>query len=191
MTLVTMIKKNDWLRAGTIRLCRVHFVLVAVYVAYIIASDATHLITPDVVLQRWTMTTVLLIVLAVVWALAKRTVNMSNYYRLLIYTLITLDILVAGFSVYSQRGMASRAVMLFAVPMVTSAILQSRSALFMTATLSVAAYALAAVKYFVDYFNEGYKAELYIEVGLYCAVLFVMAGVLSILVSSKNQSSKN
>lgn len=179
----------DWLQTGLIRLCRIHFVIVGIFVAYIIASDATHLITPKLVFERWMMTILLLTGVSIIWYLARNNVKSSSYYRILISILITLDIALATFSIYTQRGMASRAVMLFAIPIATSAILLSRSALFLTATLSAATYAMAAVKYFYDFFNEGYKAELYIEVGLYCGVFFVLAAVLSVLVRFKNSES--
>ncbi len=172
----------DWLQTGLIRTCRVHFVFVAVYIVYIIASDATKLIQPDVVLRRWTMNVLLLIGVVSVWYFARSNVRKSSYYRLLFSIIISLDIAVATFNIYTQRGMASRAVILYCIPILVSALLLSRTAVFLTATLCAAAYSLAAVKYFVDYFNEGYKAELYIEVAFYVAIFFILAGILSILI---------
>lgn len=170
-----------------VRLCRVHFVLVAVYAVYVAASDATNLIAPAAVLQRFTMAAVLLTGTSIVWYLARYKRD-DGYYRKLIYLIIALDICWAAFTIYTQRGMASRGVMLFSLPIVGSTMLLSRRAIFVTACLSTAAYVLSALKYFVDYFNEGYRAELYIEVGFYCAVFFVLSGLLSILVSSENLS---
>jgi hypothetical protein len=180
---------TDWLQTGLIRLCRIHFVLVGAYAVYIIASDATHLIAPQLVLQRWTMDVILLVGVSVIWYLARARVKNSNYYRVLIYTLVMLDIAMATFNIYTQRGMASRAVILFSIPIIVASILLSRTALFLTAALSTAAYSLAAVKYFVDFFNEGYKAELYIEVAFYCAVFFGLAAALSVLVRFKNSET--
>lgn len=182
-----MTTTNNWLQKNIIRLCRVHFVLVGGYAAYIIASDATNLITPQVVLQRWTLLAILLAGLSIIWHLARHKSKNTNFYRLLVYILITLDIALATFSIYTQRGMASRAVILFALPIIVSSVLLSRSALFMTASLSAAAYVLAAVKYFVDFFNEGYKAELYIEVGFYCVIFFVLANILSNFIKLKTR----
>ena len=181
-----MVKKsggNSWLQTGLVRVCRIHFVLIAVYGVYIIASDGTRLITPQTVLQRWGVLAFLLSGVSIVWYLARAKVQNINYYRTLLYIIITMDISLAAFNIYSQRGMASRAVVLFALPIVVSTLLLSRTAIFFTASLCTAAYGLAAVKYFTDYFNEGYKAELYIEVGLYCAFFFILAAVLSILIS--------
>lgn len=160
------------------------------YAIYTIISDGTHLITPELVLQRWTMNAVLLAGTVIIWYLARNKASGAMYYRVLIYALILLDIAMAGFNVYTQRGMASRAVMLFTLPIVVSAILLSRPAIFMTAALSTAAYSLAAVRYFVVNFNEGYKAELYAEVGFYCACFFLLAAVLTVLVRFKNSESE-
>lgn len=180
---------SDWLQSGLVRVCRIHFVAIAVYTLYIIAADATRLITPDSVLRRWTANATMLAGIAIIWYLARSNVKNSNYYRVLLYGVILLDIMMATFNVYTQRGMAARAVMLYAVPIAVSAILLSRTALYMTAALCAAAYSLAAVKYFVDFFNEGFKAELYIEVGFYCAVFFGLAAILSIVVKFKDSGS--
>lgn len=173
---------SEWLQTGLIRLARVHFLFVFIYAVWIIASDAWHLITPQLVLQNWTVATALLAATAVIWYLARNKVSSTMYYRTLIYCLILFDIFVAGFNIYTQRGMASRAVMLFGIPIVSSAILLNRAAIYTTACLSTATYIFAAVRYFVLNFNEGYKVELYAEVGLYCAVFFVLAAILSILI---------
>ena len=180
---------SDWLQTGLIRLARIHFVLVAVFALYTIISDATNLITPDVVLQRWTMNTVLLAVAVIVWYFGRTRGAKPMVYRSLIYILILADIALASFNVYTQRGMASRAVVLYALPIIVSAVLLSRTAIFATAALSTAAYSLAAVRYFVVNFNEGYKAELYTEVGFYSVCFFLFAAVLAVLVRFKNPES--
>lgn len=173
---------SDWLQTGVIRLCRVHFYLLGVYALYIIASDATHLITPVLVYKRWLATALLLSLVGAVWYAARNAQKTANYYRFLIYAVIAADIAFAGFNVYTQRGMASRAVLLFAIPIIVSSLLLSRVAVFLTAILSTAVYVLSAVKYFVDFFNEGYKAELYIEVGFYVGMFFVLAALLSTII---------
>lgn len=177
---------SDWLQAGLIRISRVHFCLLAIYAVYIIASDATRLITPESVLQRWYALGALLTLTVTVWYAARATGMTANYYRGLIYLIILADIAFATFSVYSQRGMASRAVLLYTVPIVVSALLLSRVAVLTAATLAAAAYAVAAVKYFVDFFNEGYKAELYIEVGFYIGCFYVLALLLNVLIRFNN-----
>ena len=180
---------SDWLQTGTIRISRLHFYLLGVYAIYIIASDATHLITPKLVYQRWLATALLLILAGTIWYAARKRAASANYYRFLLYGLIAADIAFAGFNVYTQRGMAARSVLLFAVPIIVSSLLLSRVAIFLTAIISTAAYVLAAVKYFVDFFNEGYKEELYIEVGFYAATFFVLAALLSAIVRFRSGES--
>lgn len=166
----------------TVGLARAHFLFVAVYVAVIIASDAWNLIVPEVVLQRWTLAAVMLSVSAVVWYAGRNKVRGQWFYTCLIFALVLMDIAVAAISVYMQRGMASRSVMLFAVPIAVAAALRSRAAIYATATVSSAAYTLAAVRYFVLHFNEGYKAELYTETLFYTGVFFVLATILWVAV---------
>jgi len=182
----TVIKKqndrNNWLQVQVGRIAKTHFYFVAIFVASIIVYHGWKLITPDVVLQRWTMAAALLVVNTVVWSGAKLKANNQLYYKMLTFLLILGDILVSSILVYGERGMASRAVALFAVPICISAILVSRAALFATASICAAAYSLAAVRYFVVNFNEGYSSELYGVVGFYCAVFFLLAAVLSVIV---------
>lgn len=173
---------RDWLRVSLIRVCRVHFLYLAAYAAVIIAFDGSHVLTSQVVAERWIASASLLVIVAAVWYLAHNLKNDIPALKRLIFLLITSDIAMAAFNVYTQRGMASRAVFLFAIPILVSAILLSRAAIIATAAFSAAAYIVSAVLYFTLHFNEGYKAELYGEVGFYCAMFFVLAGLLSVLV---------
>lgn len=177
---------SDWLQTGVIRICRTHFYLLGIYAVYIIAADATQLITPTLVYQRCLAAGLLLSLVGGIWYVARDKGRAANFYRFLLYALIVADIAFAGFNVYTQRGMASRAVLLFLIPIVVSALLLSRVATFFTAILSTAVYVLMAVKYFVDFFNEGYKAELYIEVAFYAAMFFIVAGLLTTLIRFKS-----
>src|SRR5690606_10929252 len=92
--------------------------------------------------------------------------------------LILADILIASFSVYTQRGMASRAVLLYIIPILVAASLGKRVVLFGAALLGIAAYTTTAIMYFVLNFNEGYKVELYGEIGFYSAIFLLVASLL-------------
>lgn len=174
---------HNSLRLRIIRAARVHFALVAVLMLSTVIFDAWNLITPDAVLQRWTLVTLLLVVTTVVWYVARYHSKLALYHNVLGFCLIFADIIVATFLVYGERGMASRSVMLYAVPIVVSGILANRRAVYATASIATAFYALAAVRYFVVNFNEGYKIELYGTIGLYSAVFFVVAAITSILIT--------
>ena len=175
----------NWLQVNAVRLARVHFYYVLIFALSIVVYDAWKLIAPQAVLQRWTVTAILLAATAIIWYAARNNTHSQIYYKTLIYALILLDIYVAAFWVYAERGMASRGVALFAVPIIVSAALASRSALFATAALATAAYAFAAVRYFVVNFNEGYKIELYSVIAFYSACFFVLAALLWVVVRSR------
>ena len=81
--------------------------------------------------------------------------------------------------------MASRAVFLFVIPLIVIALLMSLSALLLTATICVAVYITTTVSYFVNNFNEGYKVELYGEVGFYSAMFYVVAYLLWAVVKNR------
>lgn len=174
-----MAKQNySSLKTNVLRLSRAHFAYVLILAGQIILYDAAKLISPEFVLKRWLATAGLLVVTTLVWAQAhQQSARRESYYARLVYALILADILLASFSVYTQRGMASRAVLLYVIPIIVSAALARRVALFGTALLAIAAYTTTAVMYFVLNFNEGYKVELYGEIGFYSAVFLLIASL--------------
>lgn len=178
--------KVNWLQINVLRAARVHYYYIAALTASVMVYDAWKVITPQAVLQRWTLLAIMLILVTGVWYASRANARNQMYYRLLAYVLIATDIFVAAFLVYLERGMASRSVALFAVPIAVSMVLNSRSALFATATMCVAAYSFAAVKYFVDFFNEGYRIELYTVLTFYSVCFFVLAGLLWVVMRSHN-----
>jgi hypothetical protein len=177
--------KQSWLHNNVLRLSRWHFLYVIAFAIQTVIYDAWNLVAPNAALNRWIMTGLLLIVTTTVWYLAHNTVKTTAAYKSLVFALIVTDIAAASFNVYTQRGMASRAVMLYAVPIVISAVLLSRAAIFASACLSAAAYIGTAYAYFVLNFNEGYKIELYGEVGFYSVIFFFLAGLLWIVIRSR------
>jgi hypothetical protein len=179
-------EKQSWLRTNVVRLTRVHFLFVALFAVQTIIYDAWNLIAPNAVLNRWILAASLLIITTASWYLAKNRIKSTGAYKALVFIIILADIAAASFNIYTQRGMASRAVMLYTIPILVSATLLSRAALFATAALCVAAYTSTAIAYFVLNFNEGYKIELYGEVGFYSAIFFILAGLLWIVIRSSN-----
>jgi hypothetical protein len=82
--------------------------------------------------------------------------------------------------------MASRAVFLFALPILVAACLHRWGMIQLTAILSVVAYIVTAIAYFVLNFNEGYKIELYGEIGFYSALILAFGSMVWALVRSKH-----
>lgn len=179
--------KTSWLHGNVLRLSRVHFIYVAAFALQTIIYDAWNLVAPNAVMNRWIMTASLLIVTSAVWYLAHNTAKTTLIFKSLVWLLILTDIAAASFNVYTQRGMSSRAVMLYAIPIAVASVLLSRVAIFATAAICAAAYFSTAYAYFVLNFNEGYKIELYGEVGFYCAIFFIIASLLWVGIRSKKQ----
>lgn len=173
---------SSWLHISLQRIALFHFVLALGYAIQIMLYDASRVITPQVVWWRWIAVGSLLAASALVWYLAHNQNNDIPTYKRLTFLLVCSDIAFACFNVYTQRGMASRAVALFALAIASAAILLSRAALFTAAIMSAAAYAVTSVTYFTLNFNEGYKAELYGEIIFYSFSFIVLAGLLSTLV---------
>jgi hypothetical protein len=176
---------RDWLKAQAKHVTRIHFFLVGAFSVYILLSDAWDLITPTTIWWRWIVTAIMLVAMLLLWYAARRDRASSLYYKSIIYLVILTDIAFATFAIYTQRGMASRATILFTIPLLVSAVSLSRRALITTAALSAVAYFLAALKYYDSNPNEGYLAELYIEVGFYSVTLFILAAVLWSLIHPK------
>jgi predicted neutral ceramidase superfamily lipid hydrolase len=146
----------------------------------IVIFDAWNLLSSEAVTQRWTLAVVLLIVNTIIWYLCKVKFKNQVVYKILLVTLIVFDIIFAAINVYLQRGMASKSVMLFVMPLLSAAIVRSRSLLLATASFSAAAYSLATVRYFYDNYGQGLRVELYGEIFFYSVLFFVVAGMLQI-----------
>ncbi len=168
------------IRFTLLRICRVHFLYVAIYTLAIIIFDSWGLLAHEAVAQRWTLAGALFVVNAIIWYLCKLKLKNENYYKALLAALLVADIAFAAINVYWQRGMASKAVLLFLVPIISASLVRSRSLVLATTALSVALYSTAAVRYFYDNYGQGYRVELYGEVSFYSALMFVLAGLLMI-----------
>ncbi len=173
-----------WLQTNTVRIARLHFVYVTVFAISIIAYDAWKLITTESLMERWTLAMVMLVLTTALWFIARNTVFRANVYQLIVFAFIALDTVVAAYAVYFGRGMASRGVALFAIPIAVSAVLLSRSALYGAAAVAAAAYSYAALKYFTDHPSEGYKVELYGDLFFYSASFFILASLLWVVARS-------
>jgi len=182
--------KVSWLRINIVRLSRIHFLYVLLFIAQILVYDAWNLIAPTAVMQRWIVVGGMLIVTTAVWFLAHNRTQNTTVYRALVGVLLLQDIGVASFFVYSERGMASRAVMLYAVPIIISAVLKNSRAVFATAVFCSATYVATTVSYFVLNFNEGYKIELYGEVIFYCVTFLLLSLLLSVIIRSRQNASR-
>jgi hypothetical protein len=184
-----MVKNNpvSSLKSRAVRVAHFHFALVLLFSIQTIVYHASQVITPELLMKRWFATAGLLVVATILWYFAKNKVTGIGGFQAIIYALIIADIAFAAFNVYTQRGYASKSVVLFVIPIFVAAVLARRSALFATALLSIAAYTTTAITYFVKNFNEGYMAELYGEIGFYSALYLLLAALLWTLVRKQKE----
>ena len=163
------------------RATRAHFLFVAAYMLASIIFDSWNLIAREAVGRRWLAAGLLLALNTILWYLAHTRLRRASNYQLIILALVVADLIFAGLNVYWERGMAATNVLLFAVPLVTAAVLRSRVALVAAATLATAAYAAATVKYFFDFYGEGYRVQLYGQVVFYGLVFYALAWLLLVV----------
>jgi hypothetical protein len=176
----------NWLQATTVRVTRIHFVYIAAYMASIIVFDSWNLFTHPEIGNRWTAAAILLIINTVCWYLARIKFSNDTIYLVLVILIVLADIVFAATNVYWERGLASKAVALFAIPIVTAAVVRSRSTILAAATLSAAAYSTSAIRYYNLHYGESFRIELYGYVGLFCAVFFILAALLMVIVQPKD-----
>lgn len=164
---------------------RIHLLYILIYAMSIVIFDTWNLITHEGIAQRWTLAGTAFIVNIVVWYLARLGVRTPIYYKLLVLCLIVTDIIFASVNVYWERGMSSRSVMLYTVPIIVSYVLASRKALLATSAVCASAYVMTVTRYFHQHYGEGYKVELYGVTFFYAAIFFVLAWFLTIPLRSK------
>jgi hypothetical protein len=176
---------NSWLQNNIIRVAGVHFLFVAAYMASIIVFDSWNLITHQAVSNFWTAGIALLITTTVIWYVGRINFSSQNIYLFLTLGLIIADITFVSYVVYWERGLASNAVALYALPLITAASLRSRNTLLATALISVGAYSASVIRYFNNHYGESYRVELYGVVGFYCAFMLILAALLIVIIRPK------
>lgn len=163
-----------------LRITRVHYFYVLIYLGTLIIFDSSNLISHEGVMQRWSVAGALLVVNTVIWYLCRAKLKSDVFYKALFVFLATSDILFAATNVYWQRGMASKAVMLFAIPIISAGLMRSRSLILAITTVSAALYSVATVKYFFENYGQGYRVELYGEIVFYSLLFYILAWLMMI-----------
>jgi hypothetical protein len=178
---------SKWLQSTAVRVTRIHFLFIAVYIFSIIVFDSWNLFTHIDIANRWTAAIILLVINTICWYIARIKFSSETIYIALIVLIIIADIVFAATNVYWERGLASKSVALFAIPIVTAATLRSRSTLFAATTLSVAAYSLSVVRYYNIHYGESLRIELYGYLVLLCATFFILALLLMAIIQPKDK----
>ena len=179
--------ETNWLQTAAVRVTRVHFLFLAFYILSLIVFDSWNLYTHEAMTQLWTAAALLLGVNTILWYASRLKFSSETVYRAIVIILIIADIVFASYNVFWQMGLASKSVILFTVPIITAAVLRSRSALLAVTTLCAAAYSTVSVRYFYENYGESYRVELYGTVGFYSALFFVLAGLLLVIILPKKE----
>ena len=168
------------------RITRTIYFFIGFFALSIIVFDSGNLITREAVVDRWTIVTALLIVNTIVWYVASREVIKRQDILVAVLTITLL--IIAGCMTYWERGMASTSTILYALPLLTVATLKNRHALLATATLAIGTYSFAAVKYFNDFFNEGFRIQLWGTIIIVSGTILTIAWLIMIIAGLRHDS---
>jgi len=168
-------------QTAAVRLTRVHFIYITCFLVSVVIFDASNLYSHQAIAQMWTVGGVMVAIVALIWFAARFKAPSHWYYIGAIAAIILADIFFASYFVWRQRGLYSKAVMLYTVPIITAAAARSRSILLATTTLSAAAYSTISVRYFFQNYGLGYRVELWGTVAFFSAMMFVLALLLMII----------
>lgn len=147
--------------------------------------QAWKLQTPEVISQQWTAIALAFVsFFGLLIASLRKNATAGYYYGINVAQIVTYLAFIT-FIIYSQRGMASTAIILYTIPILIAAVTRATAAVFITAGLSLTTYCLAALKYFRDFPSEGYKVELYGQLYFYSILLLVIASLIVLLLINK------
>lgn len=168
------------IRHIVLRISRVHFLYLLAYLMSVIIFDSWNLLAKESVIERWTAAGAFIIVNTIIWYLCRAKLNIEYIYKIALAVLIGCGILFAAANIYWTRGMASKYVFLFAVPIISAGLSRSRSLLITTSAVSAATYSIVAVQYFNENYGQGVRAELYGEIIFFSSAFFILAGLMMI-----------
>ncbi len=129
-----------------------------------------------------------LVVNFLLWALAKPKNRPLLHYQAIAITQIVLDVALAAGIVYLQGGLASRATVLFAVPIAGAGLLFGRSLAYAAAGLSTAGYTVALVLYQQNNPESYGLSGVRLPAVFYATVFLIIALVVS---SYSNRNASN
>lgn len=186
-----MAQKNQSERSSLelTQITRSIFFLCAIYTATIVLFDSGNLLTKSAVIQRWALITAVLIINALAWLVSSQVRFAATTKHIVLSVILSASLLIlAGMSTYWERGMASTSTILYILPLLVIATLKNRHALIVTCILCISAYSFASVKYFNDFFNEGYRIQLWGHIVLYAGVLFTATWLIMALSGLRHDS---
>jgi hypothetical protein len=185
---VSMAKKQNSIDTSfsLTQVSRTLYGLLGVMALATVIFDAGNLITKEAVIDRWTALFILFVINTIAWFIASEGTAFSK--RVLTFLLSLTLLGFAGAMTYWERGMASTSTILYTLPLLSVAILKNRHALVATTGLCIATYAYTSVKYFNDYFNEGYRIQLWGSIVMYSGLFVVVSWIIMILTGLRRDS---
>ena len=169
------------MRTALRRASRVHVYYLAAYALSLIVFDSWNLITHEGIVRKWTLAAVILTIVIGCWFVSKQKFAFTTGYTIAMLVLIISGVIFAAYNVSWERGMASKSLILFIVPIVTAALTRRRTVLLATTGFSAVAYSVVVVRYFHIHYGEGFRVQVYGELLFYGIVFFVCAWLLRIL----------
>lgn len=163
------------------KVANINFLFILAYSLNIIIIDSWNLITPEAVSQRWIAVAALAAMNTFLWYAAREKSSSTFYYKMLLFAHVISTTIFAAFNVFVQRGIASRAVALFIVPIVIATAFRTKRALLATTAFCAAGYAIAVTQYAFNHPGEGYKVELYGELVFYSMLFFIIVGFFAVI----------
>lgn len=173
------IKQKSWAQYSAVKAATANTYLAVAYMASTLIYDAWKLITVHDLAHRWEVGTILIVASSLLWYAASYKNSSDRHSKKILVSILFLDILFASYEVYTYRGMASRAIILFILPIIISGFLRTKRAIFTTATIVTAVYWLVGIEYFANHPSEGYKAELYGTLFFYGAIFYIAAALIA------------
>lgn len=157
-------------------LSMVNFSFLAAFAAFIIIFDSGNIVTRQGIYYRWMFEGLLFVAFTLFWVVIKKVHSTAVVFTALA-TCVIVELALAGFMTYWERGMASTSTVLYLFPIISMALWKSRTYTIAVSLIASATYMMASTKYFYDMFNEGYRIQMYGEIFFYSAV-FIIMGIL-------------
>ncbi len=167
-------------------LSRLNFAFLAVYAAFIIIFDSSNVITRESTYHRWMFEGLLFFVFTVFWVVINKVHSSAVIFTALVGCVVA-ELALAGFMTYWERGMASTSTLLYLLPIISMALWKSRTFTIAVSLLASAMYMVSSTKYFYDFFNEGYRVQLYGEIFFYSAVFIIFGTMIANLAHASKQ----
>lgn len=167
-------------------LSKLNFAFLAALAAFNIIFDSGNVLTREAVYHRWMLIAVLFVIFILFWVVAIKSTSKLLVQGGLVLCVLA-ELLLAGYMTYWERGMASTSTVLYMMPIASIAYTKSRTFTIAASLAAAATYLAAATKYFYDFFNEGYRVQLYGEIFFYSAVFLVTGWVIATLAHSSKK----